>query len=914
MSSLSEINHSSESWNLAHIRQLFLPYKLAFLCSLSIMILELEASRLVARHVGSSLAVWTSVIGIMLMGICLGNALGGRVADLAPPRKLIGPLLALASGLTILSLIINDLTGPAVGSIDLLPYNIRAVILISLDFLIPTTILGMISPIVAKMAVENAEEKGTAIGLIYFLGAVGSIVGTFITGYYLIFVAPTSTIVALVAGLLALLSLYVSLPGSKSQSVLAGISIALIGLGSTASIIRILGEQRANPGLLKLFGPIGEEVLFLGNIGLSLPMLAAYATTILLGITGLIKIQSLIQQNTTADKNTVETVQPGFFDSDSAEKRHTNSSGEKLVLWDIAVLSFLVSLGFMAFEMVAGRLVTRHLGSSIYGWTTVIGVLLGGLSLGNFFGGWISNFSTRKETAATFFSLCSLTILASLVLESPPQKLISSVEWFREHTPYLSDAVVMYGYPWWFRVLIVVTVCFFPASIALGTVSPLLAKIAIDRASASGRIGQSIGIVYAWGMVGSILGTFLTGFYLIDIFGTKLMLLLLSVVMGICSVVIGKIWHCLFAGIPVGLCIIAMVPTEKFKQQSLDLGLREPVGTPDDWDNLLAWIDESQYYYIKVNNEPELDSVKRTIVLDNLIHGYFILNHPEHIEYDYEYIYAQVSQRVAEAKAKAAGLNSTKDVELSTLFLGGGAYTFPRYMQHFYPKTQCDVAEIDPAVLRANQMALGLPMDSSINTTIGDARQFVMKNQEKKKYDLIYGDAFNDFSVPWHLTTREFNSKLANLLSDDGVYMINIIDVYESDKMARERAKKRETSVETELERAQNLGGFLSSWVKTARETFPYVYVYGTDVEPGRGDRETFVVVVSKKQIDLTELGRRENDPKFLNNGLDFEPDAFPELNMKELEVRSKGIILTDDYAPVENLLAPVAATRGEED
>jgi hypothetical protein len=235
-------------------------------------------------------------------------------------------------------------------------------------------------------------------------------------------------------------------------------------------------------------------------------------------------------------------------------------------------------------------------------------------------------------------------------------------------------------------------------------------------------------------------------------------------------------------------------------------------------------------------------------------------------------------------------------------------------MQHFYPKTQCDVAEIDPAVLRANQMALGLPMDSSINTTIGDARQFVMKNQGKKKYDLIYGDAFNDFSVTWHLTTREFNSKLANLLSDDGVYMINIIDVYESDKMARERAEKRETSVESELERAQNLGGFLSSWVKTAQETFPYVYVYGTDVEPGRGDRETFVVVVSKKQIDLTELGRRENDPKFLNNGLDFEPDAFPELNMKELEVRSKGIILTDDYAPVENLLAPVAATRGEED
>ena len=53
-----------------------LPYVLAFFSSLCIMILELVASRLVARHVGASLSVWTSVIGIMLGGICLGNVLG----------------------------------------------------------------------------------------------------------------------------------------------------------------------------------------------------------------------------------------------------------------------------------------------------------------------------------------------------------------------------------------------------------------------------------------------------------------------------------------------------------------------------------------------------------------------------------------------------------------------------------------------------------------------------------------------------------------------------------------------------------------------------------------------------------------------------------------------------------------------
>ena len=64
-----------------------LPYVLSFFSSLCIMILELVASRLVARHVGASLTVWTSVIGIMLGGICLGNVLGGRLADRVEPGQ-----------------------------------------------------------------------------------------------------------------------------------------------------------------------------------------------------------------------------------------------------------------------------------------------------------------------------------------------------------------------------------------------------------------------------------------------------------------------------------------------------------------------------------------------------------------------------------------------------------------------------------------------------------------------------------------------------------------------------------------------------------------------------------------------------------------------------------------------------------
>ncbi len=263
---------------------------------------------------------------------------------------------------------------------------------------------------------------------------------------------------------------------------------------------------------------------------------------------------------------------------------------------------------------------------------------------------------------------------------------------------------------------------------------------------------------------------------------------------------------------------------------------------------------------------------------------------------------------------------------LKTLFLGGGAYCFQRHMQYAYPGTAVDVAEIDPAVTNANFQATGLPRDTPIKTYWGDARQFVERHQDNKQYDLIFGDAFNDFSVPWHLTTREFNEKIAKMMSPTGVYMINIIDVYESDATALEKAEKiiadkkitdpaeQERIRRRELDRAHRYGGFLGAWAKTAKLTFPHLYIFGTDRNPGAGLRETFVVVASRQPLDLKDLGRRDDDPQFFHNGRRTEPDPYtPEDEKAVFESRSRDIILTDDYAPVENLLAPVAETRGDD-
>ena len=170
------------------------------------MTLELVSSRLVARHVGASLAVWTSVIGIILGGICLGNVLGGRLADRVEPRRAVGPLFALGSFLTLFTLWMNALVGYLLPSGLPIPWELRTVLVVCVVFLVPATVLGMVGPVVAKMAVEQARKAGSAIGDVYFWGAVGSIIGTFFCGFVLIYLAPSSIIVLLVAAALAALA------------------------------------------------------------------------------------------------------------------------------------------------------------------------------------------------------------------------------------------------------------------------------------------------------------------------------------------------------------------------------------------------------------------------------------------------------------------------------------------------------------------------------------------------------------------------------------------------------------------------------------------------------------------------------------------------------------------------------------
>ena len=173
---------------------ILIPAATVFFSSACIMILELVAGRLIARHLGSSLYTWTSVIGVVLAGITIGNYLGGRIADRFCARKAIAVLFGISSVACVVIVVLNNLVGKW-NVLSYLNWPWHVFTHVSLVFLIPSTLLGTISPVVAKMALDRGLPTGRTVGDIYASGAAGSIAGTFLAGFYLIAAMGTIAII-----------------------------------------------------------------------------------------------------------------------------------------------------------------------------------------------------------------------------------------------------------------------------------------------------------------------------------------------------------------------------------------------------------------------------------------------------------------------------------------------------------------------------------------------------------------------------------------------------------------------------------------------------------------------------------------------------------------------------------------------
>ncbi len=507
-------------------------------------------------------------------------------------------------------------------------------------------------------------------------------------------------------------------------------------------------------------------------------------------------------------------------------------------LLEAYVITFIASFCSLVIEMVAGRILAPFVGVSIYTWTSIIGVILAGISIGAFIGGkLVDRFPSRKTLGWLLFisGVTALTIIP------------------------LTHAIASYRFPvsLMARIFIVTSIIFFIPGCVLGTISPVVVRLTLKNLENAGNV---IGKIYAISTLGAIIGTFVTGFFLISWMGTRTIILSMGIILLLVALLSGAIFR---KKASMAIFIVVAVPCLFFIQSYL-------YAVPSSSKTYLY--KESDYYTIKLSKTMSSDrkTELEAMVLDNLIHSYVNLKDPKHIEYEYERIYADVLK-----------WKFKEDTPFKSLTIGGGGYTFPRYMEFTYPRAKIDVVEIDPAVTKVVYDHLGLPKDTRIASYNTDGRWYVMNCKEK--YDLVFTDAYNDISIPYHLTTKEFLQQIKDAMNPGAILMSNIIDNFQK-------------------------GLFLPSYIKTLREVFGQKNVYLISVSPNfRKVRiSTFIVVAGNGSFDIAGF------QSFIQNRLGSRATSaiVPEELMDEFINRKDAIVIRDDYAPIDNLVAPVFEER----
>ena len=508
------------------------------------------------------------------------------------------------------------------------------------------------------------------------------------------------------------------------------------------------------------------------------------------------------------------------------------------------IVVFIASFCTLVIELVAGRIMAPHVGVSLYTWTSIIGVVLAGISIGAYVGGLLADRFPRPSTLGWLLFASGIGALSI----SPLTNLLGAAHF---------QTTLM------IRILILTTFIFFIPSCILGMISPVVVKLTLHNLAKTGNV---VGKLYAFSTLGSIIGTFATGFFLISWMGTRNLLLTVGIILIISAMIFGglvtrKKPSAVFLVIST---VIILSLTWVFHGYAFKM----PV------DDKTYFFEESDYYTLQIRKclTRDQQTWADALVLDHLIHSINVYDDPFHLDYEYIRIYEELMR-----------WRMNRSGTLATLFIGGGGYTLPRALELMYPKAEIDVVEIDPEITRLAHEYLGVPKNTRIRSFNEDGRWFVMNSADEGKYDFIVGDAFNDLSIPYHLTTKEFALQMARLLKPDGILMANVIDSYEK-------------------------GLFMPSYIRTLEEVFGRGNVHLVSPKPDQENKgiSTRVIVASKSRVDMNDF------VKFIGekDGKGVMSHVMPQDRLQQYLAERPSVVLTDDYVPVDNLTAPIFEER----
>jgi spermidine synthase len=494
---------------------------------------------------------------------------------------------------------------------------------------------------------------------------------------------------------------------------------------------------------------------------------------------------------------------------------------------------FLSAAGGLVLEIVAGRMLAPYVGMSLYSWTAIIAVVLAGFSAGHWIGGLIGDGEHRRAVrrVAVALLLAALAALASLVL-----------------IRVLSPMILGAGLDPIVAIVLLSGALFLLPSLFVGIVSPILTRLAIDEAPAIR--GRVLGQMYALGAVGSIAWALAAGYLFISWIGT--IGTVVSVAAGYAE--LGTLFA--LAGGPltgraaaVGTVLLAAVAA----LGTWGAGNRAFVS---------PCLVESDYYCIRVVDfSAESGRASALMVLDHMGHGINDRDDPTRITTSY----VALTDRLLELRLDpAAGF--------AAFFIGGGAYTLPRAWLAAHPGARLTVAEVDPAVTRVAREHLWFAPSPRLELLHRDARAALQGLPPDRRFDVMIGDAYHDFTVPTHLVSAEFMREVARRLNPGGFFAGTAID-------------------------SGTRPEFLFSLVKTLRSAFAAVEVWADVDQLYGGGRMTYLVVAGDRASPTGRLGSEPDGRRWAR---------WPSQDLDRRIAASGAVLLTDDYAPVDRLLFPV--------
>jgi spermidine synthase len=473
--------------------------------------------------------------------------------------------------------------------------------------------------------------------------------------------------------------------------------------------------------------------------------------------------------------------------------------------WLIWIVVFIAAAAVLVLEIVAGRILAPYVGVTLQSFTAIIGTVLAAIALGAWLGGRLAD---RSDPIS---SLGPVLALAAVLAVLSPALVYMVGPSLRGTSPITTVGLAAIGF-------------FAPAAV-LSMVTPLAAKIQLTSLSSTGSV---VGSLSAVGTGGALVGTFFTGFVLIASVPSRPITWFVGVVLVILSALVAvpssRRWIILGA-----VVLVFSI-----------LGSAAIAGVCDT---------ETAYYCVRVEEDPERAS-GRTLILDTSRHSYVDVEDPTHLGFRYSRAMAAVVAEIV------------TDGPIDALFVGGGGFTIPRYLQATYGGTST-VLELDPDLIRVAEEDLGLVLDDWLRIEVGDARLSI-HDEASNAYDVVIGDAFSSLAVPWHLTTEEFLKQVEETLRSDGIYVMNVID----------RPEARFVHAEM-----QTLGAVFDHVAVIA----PAAYLEGA----GGGN---FVLVGSTLPLDALLAGG------VLPSGEHVLIDA------EALKWSSGAIVLTDEFAPTDQL------------